>query len=107
RPMQRASRVPVTKNGEVLVDGHTGVALNVSPLGVQVRSTHVMRPNARVRVTFGAPRRPFVLAARVVWSVFEFAESPCYRAGLEFLEPYRQRLADREQITERLVSIGA
>ena len=92
RPAQRARRVPVRGDGEVLIDGHPATAIDLSPLGAQVRSPQALRPNSHVRITLSAVQRPVALTAKVVWSVFELGPAPSYRAGLAFEEPLPRRL---------------
>jgi hypothetical protein len=102
RPAQRARRLPVSGKGEVLIDGHAATAIDLSPLGAQVRSAQALRPNSYIRITLGAPQRSVALTAKVVWSVFELAPAPSYRAGLAFEDPMPRRLHSELAAAERL-----
>ena len=72
---------------EVLVDGNPAQLIDLSPLGAQVVSVTVIKPNQRVRFTLsdaggGAVR----CQGTVAWASFEMpkGEPARYRAGVEF-----------------------
>jgi hypothetical protein len=83
-PGRRAARVQMPASTEMLVNGVPVVLVDLSPLGAQVISSHVLKPGEHVHVRIsGTPR----VTATVVWSVFELSREgrhDQYRAGLEF-----------------------
>jgi hypothetical protein len=88
RGTRRAPRTRVTGRVEVLIDGNPAMLIDMSPIGVQVVSSAILRPNQRVRVTLQDPARPLRVAANVAWASFEMPkDGPRYRAGLEFFDP--------------------
>ena len=85
RPMpHRALRLRPTGAVDILVDGKPATLVNMSQSGTQVCSTAVLRPGQRVRLSFpladGAPLR---MQGVVIWSAFERAAPPTYRAGIQ------------------------
>jgi PilZ domain len=86
---RRAKRVRIADGIDVLVDGAPARLFDLSPLGMQVVSGAVLKPNQRVRVTLVDERDTLRLPATVVWAAFELSkdsQGPRYRAGLEFHE---------------------
>ena len=61
--------------------------VDLSPLGVQVVSTSIIKPNQKVRSTFR--RKDHAAVQRtVIWAKFELPKPtlpPVYRAGVEFI----------------------
>lgn len=83
-PVRRAPRVDMPEDAEAVINGVTARVINLSPLGAQVLSPHVLKPGEQVLVRL--PRSPRVVAT-VVWSAYELhgaGREPCYRAGLQF-----------------------
>jgi hypothetical protein len=71
----------------VLVDGNAATLIDMSPLGAQVVSLTVLKPNQRVRVTLADEAGTLRMSALIAWASFEIppAAGPRYRAGLEFV----------------------
>ena len=85
RGTRRAARVRMTDGLEVLIDGTPASLVDLSPLGAQVVSSTVLKPNQRLRVTLPGPVR---VHGAVAWAVFEIPKAgPRYRAGIEFVHP--------------------
>lgn len=92
---RRASRVQIRSETDVKVDGNAVTLVNLSPLGAQVLSPLVLRPNQRVLVTFTDAAGAVSCRAAVAWASFvrpHKGAEPCYRAGLEFAH------ADRDAV---------
>ena len=87
RPRQRAARVPLNVKDAALVDGHAATLVDLSPLGAQVQSDHILRPHQQVRVVLASHTHPVVVTATIVWSALELTPAPRYRAGLAFSAP--------------------
>lgn len=87
RGTRRSLRVRMVDGVEVLVDGKAATLVDLSPLGAQVVSGAVLKPNQRIRVVFVDPPGQARLAATVQWASFEMPKGlpPRYRAGIEFI----------------------
>ena len=92
RPRQRAPRVRVNGDDEVLIDWHPANLLDISPLGAQVVSDRILRPHQQVRVVLASGDGTTAVTATIMWSVFGLAPVPRYRAGLAFSEPVSRAL---------------
>ena len=84
---RRAPRVRVREGVEIQLDGNPAHVVDLSPVGAQVLSATILRPNQKVRVSI--PNDDFVMRFRgaVAWAKFELprpSEPPRYRAGVEF-----------------------
>ena len=80
---RRHPRFTVSRDTEVMIDGHGAMLIDVSVTGAQVLSSSPLRPNRQVRMSL--PTWSSRLTATVVWSSFEVPGGrPEYRAGLEF-----------------------
>jgi hypothetical protein len=84
RPRQRAPRVRLNGHDEILIDRQPARLLDISSIGAQVASQRALLPHQHVRVVLAASNEPAAVAARIVWSAFELAPVPEYRAGLAF-----------------------
>jgi PilZ domain len=82
---------------DILVDGNQAHLIDLSPLGAQVISGAILKPNQRVRISMVDERVTLRCQALIVWARFELAQGgqpPYYRAGIEF------SAADSEGIAE-------
>lgn len=87
RGTRRAPRTPMLDSVDILVDGNPTRLVDLSPLGAQVLSATVLKPNQRVRVAMVDERVTLRFHAVVAWAAFELPRgrpAPHYRAGLEF-----------------------
>jgi hypothetical protein len=85
RGTRRATRVVITNNVEVLIDGNPATLVNISIVGAQVTSPLSLRPNQRVRMSIVDAERPVRFNGVVAWANFEMPkEGPRYRAGINF-----------------------
>lgn len=101
RGTRRATRTRVPGRIEVLVDGNPATLIDVSPIGAQVVSPTILRPNQRVRITLQDPVRPIRVTAGVAWASLEMPkEGMRYRAGLEFFD------ADAGAISSWIARLG-
>lgn len=85
RGTRRATRVRVASGVPVTVDGNAAELVDLSPLGAQVVSKIILRPNQRVRLALPEGKRSLRCAGSVVWATFEMpqGQQPRYRAGLK------------------------
>ena len=61
--------------------------IDMSPVGAQVVSTTLLKPNQRVRLSFVESAKSVRFSAGVAWSSFELPKgTPRYRAGIEFFD---------------------
>ena len=87
RGTRRAQRAVMMETVEILVDGNPARLIDLSPIGAQVLSGSVLKPNQRVRVSMVDERVTLRMQATVAWARFEMPKgrpAPMYRAGLEF-----------------------
>lgn len=86
-PTRHARRVKIQEGTEVLVDGSASVLVDLSPLGAQVLSPNVMRPNRSMHLSLPFEEGALPCRARVVWAAFEQSRGGgpvWYRAGVKF-----------------------
>ncbi len=94
RGTRRAQRVRIADGVEVQIDGNKASLVELSPVGAQVISPTILRPNQRVRFTLAGPTKPTRCRAAVAWASLEMPQGvPRYRAGIELFD------ADQATIT--------
>ncbi|MEO6213372.1 MAG: PilZ domain-containing protein [Vicinamibacterales bacterium] len=89
---RRAVRVRVAGGVEIQLDGTAASVVDVSPLGAQVVSSMVLRPNQRVRISITNEDVVLRFRGTVAWAKFELSSAgarPVYRAGVEFFDSDR------------------
>ena len=88
RGTRRAARVLMQSRVEVLVDGNAALLVNLSPIGAQVVSQTVLKPNQRVRMALPDDLGSVRFNAQIAWASYEIPQnaSPRYRAGVEFVD---------------------
>jgi hypothetical protein len=82
-------RVKIQEGTEVLVDGAASVLVDLSPVGAQLLSPTVVRPNRSVRLSLPIEDGALACKARVVWAAFEQSRGDgafWYRAGVSFTD---------------------
>jgi hypothetical protein len=86
RGTRRAARTRVKDGVEVAVDGNPAALVDISPVGAQVISATVLKPNQRVRLQMGDSKHPIKCSGAVAWASFEMPKGPPtrYRAGIDF-----------------------
>lgn len=86
RGTRRAPRYAMAPGVSVEVNGNEATLVDLSTIGAQVVSATILKPNQRVRLTFGDEEIQVRCQAVVAWASFEMppASGPRYRAGLEF-----------------------
>jgi hypothetical protein len=86
RGTRRAQRFKMTENVTVVVDGKSGVVIDLSIVGAQVVSPGGLKPNQRVAVALMDHTSNVKFSASVAWTSFEMssAGAPRYRAGINF-----------------------
>jgi hypothetical protein len=95
RGTRRAPRVPMVDGVDMQVDGNPASIIDLSPLGAQVVSSTILKPNQRVRVSLPNGQRLARISAAVAWASFEIPKGgPRYRAGIEFFD------ADQNAVTK-------
>jgi hypothetical protein len=95
RGTRRAPRIPIVDGVELQVDGNPASIIDLSPLGAQVISVTILRPNQRVRISLPSGQRVARISAAVAWASFEIPKGgPRYRAGIEFFD------ADQNAVTK-------
>ena len=95
RGTRRAARVPIVAGVEMQVDGNPASIIDLSPLGAQVVSATILKPNQRVRISLPHGQRVSRISAAVAWASFEIPKAgPRYRAGIEFFD------ADHNAVTK-------
>ncbi len=85
---RRSPRASMAEGIDVLVDGAQARLVDLSPIGAQVLSGMVLKPNQRVRVSMVDEQVTLRVQATIVWARFEMPKgkaTPQYRAGLEFV----------------------
>ena len=87
RGTRRAARVKLAGQRTVQVDGNQAQLIDLSPVGAQVISGPILKPNQRVRVSLPDEHGVIRVNAVIAWAAFEIAPKtgPRYRAGIEFL----------------------
>jgi hypothetical protein len=83
---RRAPRVEIAVRPEILIDGNPATLIDLSPLGAQVLSQAILRPNQRVRILLPEQPASIRVTGTVIWASFEIPAStaPRYRAGIDF-----------------------
>jgi hypothetical protein len=88
RGTRRSPRIRIVDGFDILVDGNPVRVVDLSPLGAQVTSAGVLKPNQKVRVSLVDEMGAIRLVALVSWAAFELPrpprQAPQYRVGLEF-----------------------
>jgi archaeosine-15-forming tRNA-guanine transglycosylase len=86
RGTRRAQRFRMTDNVTVVLDGKSGVVVDLSTHGAQVVSPGGLKPNQRVAVALMDHTSHVKFSASVAWTSFEMssAGAPRYRAGINF-----------------------
>jgi hypothetical protein len=87
-------RVTIVEGITVLLDGNPATLIDLSVCGAQVTTTATLKPNQRVRLSLPTSSRVRI-SATVRWANFEIpAGGPCYRAGLKFIDPDQDAIAE-------------
>jgi hypothetical protein len=83
---RRAPRTEIAARPEILSDGNPATLIDLSPLGAQVLSQAILRPNQRVRILLPEEPASIRVTGTVIWASFEIPANmpPRYRAGLDF-----------------------
>src|SRR4051812_32151068 len=86
RGTRRAQRFKMTDNVVVVLDGKSGVVIDLSTVGAQVVSPGGLKPNQRIAVALMDQTSNVTFSASVAWTSFEMssAGAPRYRAGINF-----------------------
>lgn len=86
RGTRRAPRTRVKDGVEVAVDGNPAALVDISPVGAQVVSPTVLKPNQRVRLVIGDAKHAVRCSGAVAWASFEMpkGQPTRYRAGIDF-----------------------
>ena len=86
RGTRRAPRTRVKDGVEVAVDGNPAALVDISPVGAQVISPTVLKPNQRVRLVIGDAKHPVKCSGAIAWASFEMpkGQPTRYRAGIDF-----------------------
>lgn len=85
RGTRRAARVLIRDGVDILVDGNSASLVDLSPVGAQVFSSKMLKPNQRVRVTISDSKGTIRCNGSIVWASFEMPKGrpTRYRAGIE------------------------
>ena len=89
RGTRRVPRTRVRSGVEIQLDGVPCAVIDLSPLGVQVVSTSIIKPNQKVRVSIPDGKALLRFRGTVIWAKFELPRPtlpPVYRAGVEFID---------------------
>jgi hypothetical protein len=87
RGTRRATRVRMAGDAAVAVDGNPAVLVDLSPLGAQVLSRVILRPNQKIRLALTEGKDATIrCVGAVAWAAFEMPSGlpPRYRAGVRF-----------------------
>jgi hypothetical protein len=86
---RRLPRQPLAGAVEITIDGNSALLVDLSPLGAQVVSPTVLRPNQRIRLGITDRVGTVRVSGSIAWATFEIppGSGPRYRAGVEFLQP--------------------
>jgi len=112
RGTRRAERVRILSGVSVTVDGNPAELIDLSPVGAQVISKMVLRPNQRVRMQLPDAKneggRAVRCAALVVWASFEMpsGQGPRYRAGLKLSGGEAEAIQDFARLYRRADGSG-
>ena len=97
RGTRRILRTRVRSGVEIQLDGKPCAVVDLSPLGVQVVSTTILKPNQRVRVVIPVRDTSMRFGGTVIWARFELpvpTAPPVYRSGVEFIDADQTALAE-------------
>jgi hypothetical protein len=97
RGTRRKPRPRLRSGVEIQLDGVPCAVVDLSPLGVQVVSTAIIKPNQKVRVTIPDGKATLRFRGTVIWAKFELPKPtlpPVYRAGVEFIDADTPALTD-------------
>jgi hypothetical protein len=97
RPQRCTPRVRASGDEEVSINGDAVTLADWSTTGVQVRSTDMLRPNQRVRVTLSKGDKTIKTHGLVTWSTFTTSPRPEYRAGIVLEEPIADLIGDTKE----------
>lgn len=83
---RRAPRVRIADGVDVLIDGDPAHLVDLSIMGAQVVAPYPLKPNQRVRLSFGDARGVIRCLGVVAWASYEMPKQLAarYRAGIEF-----------------------
>jgi hypothetical protein len=86
RGTRRAARVRVREGVDIAIDGNPAALVDLSMVGAQVVSPTVLKPNQRVRITFGDGKAAIRCAGAIAWAAFEMPKGMAtrYRAGIDW-----------------------
>lgn len=86
---RRIARVPIAERIDITIDGNPATLIDLSPLGAQVVSPTVLKPNQRIRLAIADEQGTLRLTGTIAWASFEIPpkSGPQYRAGIEFVRP--------------------
>jgi len=86
RGTRRAPRFRMTENVTAVLDGKSGVVVDLSTVGAQVVSPGGLKPNQRIAVALMDQTSHVTFSASVAWTSFEMSAvgAPRYRAGINF-----------------------
>ena len=86
RGTRRAPRFRIAENVEVVLDGKSGMLIDLSTVGAQVISRVAVKPNQRIAMALTDDASHVRFSASVAWTSFELSPSgaPRFRAGMNF-----------------------
>jgi hypothetical protein len=88
RGTRRAQRFKVAGTLGTLLDGNAATVIDISPIGAQVVSSVMLKPNQVVRMAISDDHDSLRFNAAVAWASFEIPPNsgPRYRAGIKFMD---------------------
>jgi hypothetical protein len=88
RGTRRAQRFKVAGTFGTLLDGNAATVIDISPIGAQVVSSIMLKPNQVVRMAISDDHDSLRFNAAVAWASFEIPPNsgPRYRAGIKFMD---------------------
>ncbi len=88
RGTRRALRFKVAGTFGTLLDGNAATVIDISPIGAQVVSSIMLKPNQVVRMAISDDHGSLRFTAAVAWASFEIPPNsgPRYRAGIKFMD---------------------
>jgi hypothetical protein len=94
RGTRRAQRFKVAGTFGTLLDGNAATVIDISPIGAQVVSSIMLKPNQVVRMAISDDHDSLRFNAAVAWASFEIPPNsgPRYRAGIKFMDADRGAL---------------
>ena len=86
RGTRRAPRFKMTDNVNAVLDGTSGMLVDLSTVGAQVVAPGGLKPNQRISMGLADAMSTVRFNASVAWTSFEMSPSgaPRYRAGINF-----------------------